>query len=212
MSQESQRVTETKERIRDAFFELYATKKIEKISIKEITDKAQLNRGTFYVYYKDIYDLLEKTENELIEELVVKVKEIITGILRDENIDPFLPPLEFYQRYSKFLRVLLGANGDPNFIHKMKTIIKKTLGDLFQKEKIPNVENMEYVMEYISSAQIGIISFWLMNDMALPISELGNMIKTITLHGPVGYLKTQIDNKVDKLPELKKEFRTIRER
>ena len=192
MTQESQRVLETKERIRDAFFELYATKKIERISIKEITDKAQLNRGTFYVYYKDIYDLLEKTEDELIEELMDKIKALIVMILRDQNISPFLPPLEFYQRYSKFLRVLFGANGDPNFVYKIKTIIKKTLKELFEEENIPKVENMEYVMEYISSAQIGIISYWLIeNNMALPVSDLGNMIKQITLHGPVGYLKQQ---------------------
>jgi len=82
MTQESQRVFETKERIRDAFFELYGMKKIERISIKEITDKAQLNRGTFYVYYKDIYDLLEKTEDELIEELMDKIKDIMIMILR----------------------------------------------------------------------------------------------------------------------------------
>ncbi len=161
MSQESQRVTETKERIRDAFFELYATKKIERISIKEITEKAQLNRGTFYVYYKDIYDLLEKTEDELIEELIDKIKGIIVMILREEDIEGFLPPLDFYQRYSKFLRVLLGSNGDPHFIHKIKSIIKKTLRELFREEKVPEIENMEYLMEYIASAQLGIISYWM---------------------------------------------------
>lgn len=200
MSQESQRVSETKERIRNAFFELYAEKKIEKISIKEITEKAQLNRGTFYMYYKDIYDLLEKTEDEMITELIGKVRNIIPRIIRDENIDPFLPPLEFYQRYSKFLRVLLGSNGDPHFIHKMKSIIKKTLRELIQAEKILPFKNMEYVIEYISSAQLGIISFWLQNDMELPVTELGDMIKKITLNGPVGFLKMEQSDKEAKQP------------
>jgi len=193
MNQESQRVTETKERIRNAFFDLYAEKKIDRISIKEITDRAELNRGTFYVYYKDIYDLLEKTEDELIAELIVKLRELIPRIIREENINPFLPPLEFYQRYSKFLKILLGANGDPNFIHKIKTILKKTLRELLQKEQIPEAENMEYVMEFISSAMIGIISHWLTNDMAIPIEKLGDMIKKIMLHGPIGYLKTEMN-------------------
>jgi AcrR family transcriptional regulator len=193
MNGESQRVLETKEKLRDAFFELYATKKIERISIKDITEIAQLNRGTFYVYYKDIYELLEKTEDELIEELMRKLKNIIIKILRDEDIDQFLPPMEFYQRYSKILRVLLGVNGDPNFIYKMKVIIKKTLRELLQKEKIPQFEYIEFVMEYISSAQIGIISYWLQNDMQPPVKELGDMIKKITLHGPIGFLKMQVD-------------------
>jgi AcrR family transcriptional regulator len=193
MNQESLRVTETKDKIRNAFFELYAEKKIDRISIKEITDRAQLNRGTFYVYYKDIYDLLEKTEDELIAELVFKLRDLIPRILREENLDPFLPPLEFYQRYSKFLKVLLGTNGDPNFIHKIKAILIKTLHEMLKNEHIPEVENMEYIMEFISSAQIGIISHWLANDMALPINELGEMIKKILLHGPIGYLKMQLE-------------------
>lgn len=192
MDQESQRVMETKDRLRNAFFELYAEKKIERISIKEITDRAQLNRGTFYVYYKDIYDLLEKTEDELLAELIMKLRDLIPRILREESLDPFLPPLEFYQRYSKFLKVLLGANGDPNFIHKIKTILKKTLKELLKKEQIPEVENMEYIMEFVCSGQIGIISHWLANDMAISVNELGELIKKILLHGPVGYMKMQM--------------------
>lgn len=193
MNQESQRVTETKDRIRNAFFELYGEKKIDRISIKEITDRAQLNRGTFYVYYKDIYDLLEKTEDELIAELVVKLRDLIPRIIREENINPFLPPLEFYQRYSKFLKILLGANGDPNFIHKIKTILKKTIRELLQKEQIPEVENLEYVMEFLSSGMIGIISHWLANDMGLSIEVLGEMIKKIMNNGPLGFLKMQLE-------------------
>lgn len=192
MDRESQRVTETKDRLRNAFFELYAEKKIERISIKEITDRAQLNRGTFYVYYKDIYDLLEKTEDELLAELVGKLRNLIPRILREEDLDPFLPPLEFYQRYSKFLKVLLGTNGDPHFIHKIKTILKKTLGEMLKNEQIPEVENMEYIMEFISSAQIGIISHWLSKDMEVPVNEMGEMIKKILLYGPVGYMKMQM--------------------
>ena len=196
MKQESHRVTETKERIRDAFFELYEMKKIERISIKEITDKAQLNRGTFYVYYKDIYDLLEKTEDELIGELVDKLKGVIVMILREEDIEAFLPPMDFYQRYSRFLRVLIGPNGDPHFIHKIKLIVKKTLRELFRKENIAEIDNMEYLMEYVASAQIGIISYWMVeNNMSLPVNRLGDMIKKITLYGPVGYLKMQMEDK-----------------
>jgi AcrR family transcriptional regulator len=193
MNQESQRVTETKERLRNAFFDLYEEKKIDRISIKEITDRAQLNRGTFYVYYKDIYDLLENTEDELIAELVSKLRNLIPRLLREENLDSFLPPLEFYQRYSKILKILLGTNGDPNFIHKIKTIMKKTLREMLNNEQIPEIPNMEYIMEFVASAQIGIISHWLANNMALPVSDLGEMIKGIILHGPVGYLKMQVD-------------------
>lgn len=200
MSEDSRRVAETKERIRDAFFDLYSTKKIERISIKEITDKAQLNRGTFYVYYKDIYDLLEKTEDELIEEVVEKVQCIIPMLLRDERLNLFLPILSFLEGHSKFLRILLGENGDPNFIHKVKTIIKKTMGDLIQKEKIPPVENIEYVMEYLASAHLGVISFWLQNEMSLPVNELGRLVQQAALHGPMRLLLGQEEDHAETTP------------
>ena len=203
MSQDSKRVAETKERIRDAFFDLYATKKIERISIKEITDRAQLNRATFYVYYKDIYDLLEKTEDELIEDVVEKVQYIVPMLLRDEQLDLFLPILSFLEGHSKFLRILLGENGDPNFIHKVKTIIKKTMGDLIQKEKIPQVENIEYVMEYLASAHLGVISFWLQNEMSLPVGELGRLVQQAALHGPMRLLlMKKEDGEVETTPPI----------
>ncbi len=47
---------------------LYAQKPIEKISIKEITELAGYNRGTFYLYYNDVYDLLHQIEEEILGE------------------------------------------------------------------------------------------------------------------------------------------------
>lgn len=189
MEQESRRVLETKERLREAFFELYAAKKIERISIKEITDRAKLNRGTFYVYYQDIYDLLETTEDEMIEELVVKIKDIVTLVLRGEDVPPFLLPVEFFQRNSKYLRVLLGNNGDADFIHKVKTILKEMLMELFRTEEIPMAPHPDYVLEYIAAAQIGIMSYWMKKEMSFPIEELAELIKELNMNGPLGYLK-----------------------
>lgn len=186
---ESQRVMETKEKIRDAFFELYGSKKIEKISIKDITEKAQLNRSTFYMYYRDIYDLLEKTEDEMRDELAGYILGIVIRILREENVQPFLPPKDFYDRYYKFLRVLLSPNGDPQFIHTMKKAVKSCLEEQLLKEQIPAHPHIDYVMEYIASAQIGLVSYWMQKEMEIPIEELGEMIKKISLRGPLGYLK-----------------------
>lgn len=57
MKKQPQITEQTKACLREAFWTLYTKKPIEKISIKEITDLAGYNRGTFYLYYKDVYDL-----------------------------------------------------------------------------------------------------------------------------------------------------------
>lgn len=49
----------TRENLIEAFWELYKDKPIEKITVKEITNRAGYNRGTFYAYFKDTYEVLK---------------------------------------------------------------------------------------------------------------------------------------------------------
>lgn len=63
------RVKKTRNSIINAFLKLRAKKQLEKISIKELADMAVINKATFYLHYKDIYDLSETLENELFENI-----------------------------------------------------------------------------------------------------------------------------------------------
>jgi len=69
------RKKKTQKAIRKVMLELLDEKNIEAISILDITNQADINRGTFYLHYVDKYDMLEKFENELfskIEEILYK--------------------------------------------------------------------------------------------------------------------------------------------
>ena len=59
-------MTKTKQDLIDAFWALYCQKRIDKITVKEITQKAGYNRSTFYEYFIDIYDVLEQIETAII--------------------------------------------------------------------------------------------------------------------------------------------------
>ena len=61
------RVKRTKTNIINAFLRLCAKKPPERITVKELADLAEINKATFYLHYKDIYDLLETLENDLFE-------------------------------------------------------------------------------------------------------------------------------------------------
>ena len=56
----------TKKKICDTYIEIYKQKEINQITIKEITNKAGYNRSTFYIYYKDIYDLHDQIKASII--------------------------------------------------------------------------------------------------------------------------------------------------
>ena len=66
---EDRRVRRTRERLRQALTQLLLEKDVRDITVRELTDLADVNRGTFYTHYRDIYDLLEQTENALFGEL-----------------------------------------------------------------------------------------------------------------------------------------------
>ena len=76
MKKEDRRVKKTEKALAEALSKLLVDKKIQNITIRELTETADLHRSTFYTHYTDIYDLYEKLENELSprEKLVLKMR------------------------------------------------------------------------------------------------------------------------------------------
>ncbi len=60
---------ETKSKILHAFWEIYRTTRIEKITVKQITEACGIYRTTFYLHYSDVYAILENLEKDLLDEL-----------------------------------------------------------------------------------------------------------------------------------------------
>ena len=63
------RIRKTRKQLKDCLISLLKTKRIQDITVRELTEMADLNRGTFYLHYKDVFDLLEQTETELLGKL-----------------------------------------------------------------------------------------------------------------------------------------------
>ena len=68
------RVKRTLKCIRDAFYELIMTKNFNQISITELTEKADINRKTFYLHYTSLDDLVDEIEAEMVQELLEKIE------------------------------------------------------------------------------------------------------------------------------------------
>ena len=82
------RVRKTKKILRECLTQLLKEKKIQDITVRELTEMADLNRGTFYLHYKDVFDLLEQTE----EELLTAFRQLLNR-LNSKNTDNELVPL-----------------------------------------------------------------------------------------------------------------------
>ena len=70
------RVIRTKKEIKETFISLLEEKNFEKISVRDLTERAGINRGTFYLHYLDKYDLLDKLEGELFAKIQAIIDEL----------------------------------------------------------------------------------------------------------------------------------------
>ncbi len=64
------RTEKTRRSIYNAFICIRSRKPLEKLTVKELCEKAQINKSTFYVYYRDVYDLSDKIESEIVSSVI----------------------------------------------------------------------------------------------------------------------------------------------
>lgn len=168
----------TRENIMQAFWSLYCQKKIDHISIKEITDQAGYHRSTFYEYFVDIYDLLNQLEDEVLARMKVGVLQSLS-IPSNNNLVQIL--VDRYEAQGEYLRVLLGENGNPHFAKKMKAEMGLALTRWFGL--LENDSHTSYIMEFGLSAIMSTITHWYQNNKDLPFNELVVLTRSMLLNG-----------------------------
>jgi AcrR family transcriptional regulator len=143
---------QTKLRIMDVYLDLIFEKEWDKISVKEICANANITRGTFYLYFNDIYDLLEQIEDPLLSELVQKYQQNTSqdalsppsGKFED-SFDLKPPPqllfwFDFCSSHKKEMKTLLGSHGDPYFTTKLKNILSEQIVQMMDRDSMPHDE------------------------------------------------------------------------
>lgn len=168
----------TRENLMQAFWDLYCKKKIDAISVKEITDAAGYHRSTFYEYFVDINDVLTQLE----EGLLAYIKEEVVNNLAFIQNDDFIRGMaDLYESRGKYLSVLLGEKGDPNFAKKLKAVMLPVLSETFG---LPESDiRTVYIFEFGFSAILSTITYWYQKNKNLPSKELIFMIRSMLVSG-----------------------------
>jgi len=179
------RVIRTRKLLREALIELIPEKGYDEITIKEITDRATLNRATFYLHYRDKEDLLDRGFEEIWDELTREnpFPEAPGGKLSlDATRKTILTDFEHLARHAEFYRVMIGRHGVAHFIYRMQEYVYKAtekrlqaLGSSRRQADLP----LEVVLQFVASAYVGLMHWWLDNDMPSSPSEMAELIARI---------------------------------
>ena len=189
------RVLRTKTSIQNAFIELIEEKGFDAITVKDITMKAKINRGTFYAHYQDKYDLMTKSEEAFMQGMSAIILNNMSNVVAElETYSPFDKPFallvsifEYIDQNKRFMKGILGPNGDLSFQTKLKEFMFKKLFE-DQRNTLFKQENLlvppEYLVSYIASAHIGVIQQWLNSEKAETPIEMARILSTMTINGP----------------------------
>ncbi|WKY44580.1 TetR/AcrR family transcriptional regulator [Eubacteriaceae bacterium ES2] len=177
--------TTTKENIIAAFWSLYCHKRIEKITVKEICLISGYNRSTFYVYFRDVYEVLEEIEAITVEAQDFKMIILEQIVKADVQVGQALlaSVLTLFEKNSKYLPVLLGENGDPLFRKKLLEKLAPVVLSMYEDLKPEEELKVKYLMEYQSAAMLSTIANWYANDKDLPADQFIELLLSVTTNG-----------------------------
>ena len=181
---EDRRVRRTKKLLTQALTQLLQENQINEITVKELTDLADMNRGTFYLYYKDMFDMLEKIEDGMFEALDEIVSLHEHGDVSQQTKPILLDLFHFIEENQEMCRVLLSPHGDMNFLHRLNEVVRekclKAWPDI-RKEK--GEADFDYHYSFVVFGCAGIIRAWVNRNCPESAEKMAEMAYGMILRG-----------------------------
>ncbi len=173
------RIIKTHKALRDALVELMNTQGFDKITVQSLTKKAMVSRTTFYLHYLDKYDLLDKIEYEVLEDIETIVTPYIEQVKSIEQLELVFENVAisiytYIKENESFFKLILSEKGDPSFISKFHDTVQKIILRKFDRKhfKVPP----HYAISIMVSIQTSLIKEWLNSGMKDSPEELAKLI------------------------------------
>lgn len=170
----------------DALIELLEKKDINYITIKELCDKAGVNRSTFYLHYESINDLLDETMQYILDKFLKKFnknpEEFISNIdnlsLKDLNFinkEYLSPYLEFIKENRKIYLAYLNNSNTLKAFDSANNLSEYVIEPIMSKFGIPE-RDRKYWMVFGIKGITAIIELWIKNDCVDDIEYIEKII------------------------------------
>ena len=179
----------------EALLALLQKKDYEFITVKEVCEKAGVNRSTFYLHYENMDDLLGESYELICNRFFEQCKPFDVSREQAESIaknDGFLITPEYLVPYLNFVKqnrkVYALIMNNASLFGADKTF-KKMYGSIFapilDKFRVPK-NNQEYVFAYYMNGVLAVIRTWVKNDCDKAVEEMIGLITDCLPHAPEG--------------------------
>lgn len=170
----SRSVRQTRQSLSLALIQLLNEKPLQAITVRELTRKAGVSRGTFYFHYCDIYDLLEQLEQEQLDQLA-RLMDALLPRLNDETPPEALRLLyEYLDENDDVCRALLGEHSTGEFILRLEQSAAERWLAFYAAQGVP-VDRRRYRIAFAVHGCLGCVAAWLRMDKTVPIAEMAEL-------------------------------------
>lgn len=166
--------------LKESFMKRLQEKPLQKITITEVCETADINRSTFYTHYKDLYDLLYQIEDDVIEDLSQTLS-AYNYTENEEAVEMTEKLLEYLAENHESCQILFSEHGDPTFQKKVMMLVHNLLLDSLINSK--NAPYTEYLSLYIVNGVIHVVQSWLKNGVKESPKEMAQFITMLSSKG-----------------------------
>lgn len=210
MQEETQdrRIKRTKMLLQNALVDLMLEKAVGKISVKELTQKADVNRSTFYLHYLDIYDMLEQMENEFVETIQGFFHDFFTPLPTSMPLTLFVNISEWLEQDKEYYVKLLRGSASGYIFEELESRIRDEFLTLlyliFLDEESLDLRTR---VNFTVSGTVGVLRMWVMEGGNISLVELSETIDDIFNNGMIQDYPQKI---LMRYPDYMQRLETIR--
>lgn len=159
--------------MKKAVIDLMTEKSFDDITIQDIADRANINRGTIYLHYQDKFDLLDK----LIEAHINELSEMGEWACNLDWSNALVPFFEYFEKNYLFFSTMLASKGAPSFRNRLIDFVMIGFKGEIDKESGRNAElNEDVMLQYAGTAYVGVIEWWIRNGMPYPPQVMAKQV------------------------------------
>ena len=164
------RIAKSEKAIQSAFLEMLLDIGFDAVTVKEMTEKADISRKTFYLHYLDKYDLLNKIVDEMIKELTdICEKKKDMGFVEGTVLWFY-----YFEDYKPFFAALFSTESTITFRHRLLDFIMEQLDH--KLEGVPDQRNTEVLRKFMAMAVLGVIESYVLDQFQVGIEEVAKQV------------------------------------
>lgn len=178
------RVKYTKMVLRQSLLELLKERSINKITVKDLCQLADVNRGTFYAHFSDPYDLLKQIENELFLQVKEALEKHQQPVMQEGVSALVLELVQCIADNKDLCQIVLGEYGNPEFLKQVLDLAhEKCVAEWSKQLSQQDRFLVEYLYAFTAKGSIGLIQQWICSGMKESPQQVADIISKASYDG-----------------------------